>query len=157
MEQDSLMERRVLLKNLQILEKAYEKLSFTQSQVDLWYECFKDCEEKDFELAVMNYIKGNEFPPVIAGVMKYYREIEDYKKEMKDFLFRQYMTLRSTWDEKQDAETMNEFVRIVCEYPKDQRKEAALDITHRAVSFHHDCEIEGRTAPSLIDYLRCGK
>ncbi len=148
------MQRKVLFENLQRLEKVYDKLSFTQEQVDLWYECFSDCDDKTFAEAVMLYIKGNEFPPVIAGVMKCYREIDEYRKEMKEFLFRQYTILRSTWEEPFYKDTFNEFVRTVCSYPKGKRKDVAVEMTHEAVSYHHSCEYEGRTAPTLIEYIR---
>jgi hypothetical protein len=148
------MTREFIKSQVAKLKQAYEKFNINQSQFDLWCECFQMCNEKDFELAVANYIKGNEFPPTIAGVMKYYREIEDYKREMKEFLFRQYTTLRSTWDERYDKDTMNEFVRMVCNKPKEFRKDFAVEYTHEAVSYHHDCEYEGRAAPTLMDYLK---
>lgn len=153
------MDKNVLINSLQRLEKAYPSkeaptLKQMQEKVDFWFEYFADCKEKIFEQAVTNYIKHEEFPPSIAGVMKYYREIETYLKEMREFLFSQYSMMMATWDENQDQDTLNEFVRIIRKYPREKKKEAAIEITNKAISYHHDCEYEGRTAPSLLEYLR---
>lgn len=153
------MDKKVFISNMQRLDKAYPpKIPLNkvqlQEKVNFWYEYFADCKEKIFEQAVTNYIKHEEFPPSIAGVMKYYREIETYLKEMREFLFSQYSMMMATWDENQDQDTLNEFVRIIRKYPRDKKKEAAIEITNKAISYHHDCEYEGRTAPSLLEYLR---
>lgn len=148
------MTREFLKKQVSILRSTYERFTITQEQFDIWYKCFADCDEKIFEQAVMNYIKNSEYPPVIAGVMKYYREIVDYKQDMQQFFHRQYMTLISVWEEEFNADTLIEFINLVCKYPKEQRKDKAVEITHQAVSFHHDCEYEGRKAPTLMEYIR---
>jgi hypothetical protein len=153
------MDKMVFISNMQRLDKAYPpKIPLNkvqlQEKVNFWYEYFADCKEKIFEQAVTNYIKHEEFPPSIAGVMKYYREIETYLKEMKEFLFSQYSMMMATWDENLDQETLNEFVKVVRKYPGDKKKEAAIEITNRAISYHHDCEYDGRKAPSLLEYLR---
>lgn len=153
------MDKMVFISNMQRLDKAYPpKIPLNkvqlQEKVNFWYEYFADCKEKIFEQAVTNYIKHEEFPPSIAGVMKYYREIETYLKEMREFLFSQYSMMMATWDENQDQDTLNEFVRIIRKYPREKKKEAAIEITNKAISYHHDCEYEGRTAPSLLEYLR---
>jgi LPS O-antigen subunit length determinant protein (WzzB/FepE family) len=57
--------------------------------------------------------------------MKYYREIETYLKEMREFLFSQYSMMMATCDENQDQDTLNEFVRIIRKYPREKKKEAA--------------------------------
>ena len=153
------MDKMVFISNMQRLDKAYPpKIPLNKAQlqekVNFWYEYFADCKEKIFEQAVTNYIKHEEFPPSIAGVMKYYCEIETYLKEMREFLFSQYSMMMATWDENQDQDTLNEFVRIIRKYPREKKKEAAIEITNKAISYHHDCEYEGRTAPSLLEYLR---
>ena len=149
------MTREFIKKQIAELKTVYgSKFTINQNQFDVWCKYFQDCKEKSFEEAVEAYIKNNEFPPVIAGIMKYYTEIEEYKSEMKRFLFGYYSTMRAVWDEPYDLDTMNEYIRTVCKNPKSIRKEIAIDIANKAIRYHHDCEYEGLQAVKLIQFLK---
>lgn len=150
------MERETFLKYLQKLEMAYApKLSFTQELVDLWYEMFADCEEEGVRLAVNKCIKENEFAPNIAGLMKYYRELESEKNELRDVIQKQYTTMRSIWDEEYSSDTFKALTEYIMKFPKDRRKEEMVELTHRALSFAYGCEAAGRKEkPTIKEYVQ---
>ena len=148
------MERSDIKKNLQLLTSVYNKMSFNQDQVDLWVECFKDCNQNDFECAIRTYIKTNEFPPVVASIMKLYEEIRAYKRDMKRFIKQQFSYMAATWGEVETKEALNEFARMVVNRPKSDRKDFAKEYVIKAVTYHHNCEYEGKEAPTLQEYMR---
>ena len=147
------MDRQFIKNQVAKLKQAYEKFEIDQNQFNLWCECFKDCDPQIFEQAILNYIKVNRFLPTIAGVMECYREIENYRSEMKNLISRQYLIMRTTWEEDYSEESLRVFINKVFEYPKDNRKDRAVDITHEAISYYHDCIIDGKQFPTLKEYL----
>lgn len=148
------MQREFLFKQLQKLEDAYDKLPpFTQEKIDLWCECFSDCDEQTFASAVMTYIKTNEFPPTIAGINKCCCEINEYRQMMASLIKGQYNIMRSTWEEPFSIDCYNKYLGIVYKAPKGIREDLAVEITQNAVQFYHDCEYDGKEPPALIDYL----
>lgn len=147
------MDRQYIKSQITKLNNAYDKFELDQKQFNLWCECFGDCNPQIFEMAILNYIKENRFTPTIAGVMECYKAIEDYREEMKSLIARQYQIMRDIWEEPYDSETLKTFIDKVYEYPKEVRKIQAVEITHEAVSFYHDCIIEGKELPTLKAYL----
>jgi hypothetical protein len=149
------MEKQCIVDQMKKLEANYspEKFRITQPVYDLWIEMFLGLDEEIFKRAVSNYIKENEFPPTIAGIMKCYEEINQYRKFMKDFLGGQYNVMRSVWDEKIDDKTRRAYIDLVFKCPKDKREDFAVDVVHQAVSYYHDCEFKGVKPPTLIEYL----
>ena len=130
-------------------------MHFTQDLVDLWYEMFQDCEEEGLKLAVDKCIKENEFAPNIAGVMKYYRELDAERQELTDLIKHQYTTMMVVWGEEYDRETLCAIMNYILKFPKSSRKVEMVDLTHRAVSFVHDCEACGRIdKPTIKEYLQ---
>lgn len=151
-----MIERSEFLKLLQRLDRAYVgKLVFTQDLIDLWYDMFKDCNEQGLKLAVDKCIKESEFAPNIAGLMKYYRELETKHNELVDLVKHQYAIMRSIWEEEYDDDTFMELWAYVNRFPEKSRKVEIVELTHRAVSFKHDCEGLGRTdTPTILRYLQ---
>ena len=87
MGEHTLIAREKFFTYLQKLEIAYSpKLKFNQNLVDLWYESFADCDERDFNQAVNQCIRENEFPPTIATLMKFYKEIKEEINEKLDYI-----------------------------------------------------------------------
>ena len=150
------MTKEFLRDQMRKLEINYgaDKFRINQEMFDLWYEMSAELNDDIFQTAIIQTIKTCEYAPTFAAVMNKYREIEDYKKEMASFLYHQYSILRATWGENYDKETKLEFIRLVCDKPKETRKEFAINYTHEAVSYHHECEYEARESPKLIDYLK---
>ena len=151
-----MIERDKFILLLQRLEMAYTpKLHFDQNQVDLWYDMFKDCAEEGLKLAVDKCIKENEFAPNIAGLMKYYRELETEHNELKDLIHAQYTTIRSIWGEEYDSDTFKEIAAYILRQPRKMRKVEMVELTHRAVSFRHDCDACGRVEiPTIKEYVQ---
>lgn len=148
------MDRDFLKSQLERLEMAYDKFPhFDTPKVDLWLECFNECDEETFSHAVMSYMKTNEFPPTIAGIYKCYREIDEYRQMMKALIKGQYNIMRLTWEEPFSVDCYNKYLEIVCKAPKGVREDLATEITQKAVQFYHDCEYDGKEPPALIDYL----
>ena len=150
------MERKDFLKYLKKLEMAYApRMVFTQDLVDLWYEMFADCEEEGLKLAVNKCIKENEFPPNIAGLMKYYRELESEHNELKDLISHQYTLMRSIWQEDYNSETFRAIADYIMRQPSKMRKVEMVELTQKAVSFRHDCDACGRIdIPTIKEYIQ---
>ena len=146
-----------LLKQMSRLELNYGKERFKADQdiFDLWYEMFADCNEQAFKLAVDKCIKENEFAPNIAGLMKYYKAIEEEHDELKETIKHQYTKIRSFWGEEYDKDTFNVIVEYIYRHPKKMRKVEMIELTQRAISFEHDCEAAGRIdIPSIKEYIQ---
>jgi len=149
--------KEFLLKQMGRLELNYGKDRFRveQDMFDLWYEMFQECEEPGLKLAVDKCIKENEFAPNIAGLMKYYKALEDERNDLRDTIQHQYTTIRSIWGEKYDKDTYESIVEYIMRQPKNLRKVEMVELTHRAVSFAHDCDACGRTdKPTIKRYIQ---
>lgn len=151
------MDKAFLREQMIRLETNYGKDKFviTKDMFDLWYEMFQECEEEGLKLAVDRCIKENEFAPNIAGLMKYYKELENEKNELIDTIKHQYTTIRSIWGENYDKDTLSEIATYIMRRPKKIRKVEMVELTHRAVSFAHDCEAAGRIdKPTIKEYIQ---
>jgi hypothetical protein len=152
-----MISKKFLLKQMSKIELNYgkERFNVTQDMFDLWYEMFSECEEEGLKMAVDKCIRENEFAPNIAGLMKYYKELEREREELGNLIGSQYTTIRSIWGEKFDDETYKELIAYVFRFPKKLRKVELVDLTHNAVSYYHDCEAAGRkNHPTIIQYLK---
>lgn len=150
-----MIERAVFLTYLQKLERVYApRMSFNQELVDIWYEMFADCDEEGLRIAVNNCIKDSEYPPTIAGLMKYYRELDDSRKEIAEVMRAKYTTLRGMWEEEYDSDTFKAIVEYIFRFPKEQRKVQMVELTHHAISFYNDCRNVGRQdIPTIKEYV----
>lgn len=152
-----MMTQEFLLKQMARIELNYGKERFKADQdiFDLWYEMFSDCNEQAFKLAVDKCIKESEFAPNIAGLMKYYKAIEEEHEEMKEVLNNQYRKIYSLWPEKYDSDTFKAIVEYICRFPKKMRKVEMIELTQRAISFSYDCDGCGRKdKPTIKEYLQ---
>ena len=150
-----MIEREKFIPYLRKLEAAYApKLTFTQELVDLWYEMFADCDENGLRIAVANCIKDSEFPPNIATLMKYYRKLEDDRKELFQVIYGKCKMLSSYWGEEPNEETFNAMVDYAMGISKELRKTAVIDLANNAVSFYNDCRNSGRQdIPTIKEYV----
>lgn len=151
------MNGKFLQEQMKRLETNYgrEKFVITKDIFDLWKEMFSDCNEQAFKLAVDKCIKENEFAPNIAGLMKYYKAIEEEHEEMKEVLNNQYRKIYSLWPEKYDSDTFKAIVEYICRFPKKMRKVEMIELTQRAISFSYDCDGCGRKdKPTIKEYLQ---
>lgn len=150
-----MIERTVFITYLQKLERVYApKMTFNQELVDIWYEMFADCEEEGLKIAVANCIKNSEFPPTIATLMKYYRELDDNRKEIAEVMKSKYTTMRSMWEEEYDSDTFKAIVEYIFRFPKEQRKVQMVELMQHAISFYIDCRNVGRTdIPTIKEYV----
>lgn len=131
-----------------------DKFDLSKESFNLWYEMFADCEEEALKLAINNCIKGSEYAPNIAGLMKYYKAIMQERSEIIEVMQSQYKTLLAIWGESYNKETVKAIIDYVYSFPKEKRKEAMIDLTHRAVSFYNDCRNEARVdIPRIKEFI----
>lgn len=152
-----MIKEEFLLKQMARIELNYGKERFKVDQdiFDLWYEMFKDCAEQGLKLAVDKCIKENEFAPNIAGIMKYYRAIEEEHDEMKNLLSSQYRKICSLWPEDYDSDTFKAIAEYIYRFPKKMRKVEMIELTQRAISFSFDCDGCGRKdKPTIKEYVQ---
>ena len=92
------MDRKFLSEQMKRLEANYgtERFKITKQMFDIWYEMFSNCAEEGIRSSVNEYIRENEYPPTIAGIMKIYREKERFRKEVIDYVLGNY-TYISHW------------------------------------------------------------
>lgn len=149
------MEKECLIDQMKKLEANYspEKFRITQPLYDLWIEMFLGLDEETFKRAVTKYIKENEFPPTIAGIMKCYNEINSYRRMINDLVTGQYNVMRNVWEEPFDKDTLKKFKEIVFAAPKEQREGLITNTVNNAISYYHDCSYDGKKPPTLIEYL----
>lgn len=150
------MTKEFLLKQMSRLEVNYGKDRFKVDQdiFDLWYEMFADCNEQAFKLAVDRCIKESDFAPNIAGVMKYYRAIEEEHDDLAETIRNQYRKMCSFWTEEYDSDTFNAIVEYIYRFPKKMRKVEMVELSQRAISFSFDCDGCGRKdKPTIKEYV----
>lgn len=151
-----MVKKEFLLNQMSRLELNYgkERFKVTQDIFDLWYEMFENCNERMLKQAVSKCIKENEFAPNIAGLMKYYKEIEDAHNELLDTINSKYRTIRSIWEEPFDEDTAKEIYAYVIRFPEKTRKTEMIELAHKAISFRYDCSACGRTEiPTIREYV----
>lgn len=149
--------KEFLLKQMGRLELNYGKDRFRveQDMFDLWYEMFQECEEPGLKLAVDKCIRENEFAPNIAGLMKYYREIDDARKELGDVIKAQYNKVLYFWGEAYDSDTYKAFVEYIMRFPKNMRKTEMIELSQRMISYSFDCDGCGRKdKPTIKEYIQ---
>lgn len=131
-----------------------DKFHITQEVFELWYEMFGECEKEALNLAVKRCIEENEFAPNIAGLMKYYRAIVQERSEIIEIMESKYKTLLGIWGESANKETFMAIVKYIYSFPKKERKEAMIELAHKAVSFYNDCRNEARLdIPTIKEYV----
>ena len=148
--------REFLFEQLKRLETNYgDKFKINQDLFDLWHEICADCNEIGFRQAVDRCIRESEFAPNIAGVMKYYKEIEKEHDDLEDLINRQYTTIRSIWGEQFEKETFDAIAEYILRFPRKTRHVEMVELTHKMVSFSNDCDVCGRLdKPSIKEYLQ---
>ena len=138
------------------IETNYGKDRFVMNPdiFDLWYEMFADCDEEGLRLAVTKCIKESEFPPNIAGLMKYYRQLDEERCELGETIKAQYRKMRSFWGEEYDKETHQAIIEYLMRFPKKTRKVEMIELSQRAISFSFNCDGCGRKdKPTIKEYI----
>lgn len=148
--------KKVLKEQLSKIQTNYgvDKFDLSKEKFELWYEMFADCDENGLKLAVANCIKENEYAPNIAGLMKYYRTLEQDRAEIAEVMKSKYTTMRSMWREEYDSDTFKAIIEYIFRFPKEQRKVQMVELTHHAISFYNDCRNVGRQdIPTIKEYV----
>lgn len=151
-----MVSKKFLKEQLSKLQVNYgkDKFDISPDAFNLWYEMFADCEEEGLRIAVSNCIKENEFAPNIAGLMKYYKTLEQDRSEIKEIMQSKYNTLRCMWNEDPDSDTFKAIVDYIFRFPKEQRKVQMVELTHNAIAFYNDCRYCGRqNIPTIKEYV----
>lgn len=131
-----------------------DKFDLSQEKFDLWYEMLGDCDERALEVAIRNCIKGSEYPPTIATLMKYYREVEESREEIATLIRTEYSNMKSQWGEQDDPDTYKAIIEYVFRFPKNQRKVRIVELAHQGISFYNDCIYVGREdIPTIKEYV----
>lgn len=151
-----MIERERFIPYLQKLDKTYGgKLHFDQDLVDLWYEMFADCEEEGIKLAVDRCIKESEFPPTIATLMKFYKELAEEREELKRLIEHEYSLMKSVWGERDNGETFDAIVNYLNRQPKKERRVKMVELSQEAISYYHDLVAKGiQNIPTILEYVK---
>ena len=132
-----------------------DKFAIDQKIFDLWYDMFKNCNETGLTQAVDRCIKENEFAPNIAGLMKYYKQLENEHNDLVSCVKSQYTLMRSVWQEPYDFTTLNELYDYANRFPDGTRKTEITEFARQAVSFRRDCDVCGRKEiPTILEYVK---
>ena len=51
-----------------------ERFNITQSMFDLWVDMFKTLEPEGLKASVDEYIRTNDYPPTVSGILKIYNQ-----------------------------------------------------------------------------------
>lgn len=145
---------RDLMKKIE-LNYGPDKFKITKPMFELWYDMFSDCNEYGLKQAVDKCIKENEFAPNVAGLMKYYKALEEAHNELEKAVKHNYSVIRAIWEEEYDDNTLMELWTYINRFPEKTRQTELVELTQRAVSFRHDCEGCGRKDyPTILEYLK---
>lgn len=152
--------REFIIDKLKKLDFVYgSKFNLTNSNLEnhirLWKEMFEDCEPKYLEKAIDNCIKNCEFPPNIATITRYYREVKEEDNDLEKVVKAQYKILRVTWEEDVDLKTFEALKGLVLHFPEINRIGTLLDFSEKAMSYRNGLRGEGRTdIPTLFEYIQ---
>ena len=113
------MDKQFLKTQMMRLETNYgsDRFRITKPMFDLWMEMFADCEEAGIKASVNEYMLNNEYPPTIASIMKIYREKEQLRKEVINYVLGHYKAVSKWYGEPTSDETYLIFKDCVCSYP----------------------------------------
>ena len=149
--------KEFLLGQMRKIETNYGKEKFVMNPdlFDLWYEMFQSCEEEGLKLAVDKCIKESEFAPNIATLMKFYKELENEREEMRETISHEYGLMRSVWEEEYDDDTFKAIVEYVYSKPKKNRKVEMVELSQTAISFYHELIAKGiQERPTILEYVK---
>lgn len=150
------MDAKFLREQMIRLETNYgaERFKISKEIFDLWVEMFADCDEEGFKLAVTKCIQESEYAPNIAGLMKYYKQLDEERSELGDTIKAQYRKMRSFWPEEYDSDTYKAIVEYLMRFPKKTRKVEMIELSQRAISFSFNCDGCGRKdKPTIKEYI----
>lgn len=150
------MNAKLLKEQMIKLETNYgkDKFKITKEIYELWKEMFADCKEDVFKLAVDKCIKESDYAPNIAGVMKYYRAIDDEHIDLTETLVSQYRKICTVWPEDYDSDTLKTMAEYIRRFPNNMRKVEMIELTQRAISFSYNCDGCGRKdKPTIKEYI----
>lgn len=149
--------KQFLLQQAKRLETNYGKERFVMNPniFELWYEMFQDCEEEGLRLAVNKCLKESEFPPTIATLMKFYKELAEEREEMRRLISHEYGLMKSVWEEKDSAETFKAIVDYIYKQPKKERRVKMVELSQEGISFYHELIAKGiQERPTILEYVR---
>ncbi len=151
-----MISKNFLLQQLKKLQINYgtDKFDMSDETFKLWYEMFKDCDEDGLRIAVNNCIKESEFAPNVAGLMKYYRILDQEHEELKQSIKSNYTNIMSKWRESYNTETLQAIKEFVLRFPKNQRITRMEELTINALQFYESCSNCGRKdIPTIKEYV----
>lgn len=152
-----MISKKELKSILEKLELAYGSKFpvFDNPKVALWYEMFKDCSKEGLLEAVDRCIKESEFPPNVATLTKFYKEVASEHNELIQEVRSKYKSIATVWHENYDADTFNTLLEYVMRFPKETQKTEIQEFAYKAISFMRNCEGCGRQDyPTIKEYIQ---
>lgn len=151
------MTRNELKQCMRKIEIVYQNKNFnvTQELFDIWYECFGKLSAKTLDIAIMNLISKNIFPPSIAEIKAEYEQIgkesNESLAEAKN-IFSDALTY--FLDEQPDKKKLwSMFCRYLNKFPHEERMQKVYEFRERVVQAYHDDPLKLESAERYINGL----
>lgn len=148
------MERSEIREQLMKLDTVYEKFTMTPEAFNIWASCFKDADKKIFEQAITETMQTEEYAPNIATVNRHYKAIEKERKEIIDKARGCYCEVLWALGEKKNTDDYAEFLKLLAEYPREERIRVAEDFRDKAVRYSNITEADGGKKKSFAQLVK---
>lgn len=124
--------------------------------LDMWFECLKDLNADWLRTAIINYAKGNEYPPTVAALRKEYGAIEETEQSYRTELKRLYDLTIAVYPSAEDSDLTRElYTKHLENVPKESRLGYARNFFRQACIFVRNCEnSDSSYIPDFTQFLK---
>ena len=129
--------------------KDIDKYEFAE-MIKTWHECLEDIPYEFARKSMMDYIKGNQYPPTVYDIRKPWNEYQEEKRERNKQLRKLYYDTISEYPCYKDTlEMQNEWMRI-CQndISKAERFERQL------IKYVRSCEMQRIDTMPFEEYMK---
>lgn len=149
------MDKKFLRDQMIKLETNYGKDRFkiTKEMFELWYEMFKDFSEEGIKSSVNQYIRENEYPPTIAGIMKIYREKDKRREDVRNYVKGNYSYVSHWCNEKPNSATYELFSKKCFCVPLGEIENKTDNLVQNIMDYYNNLE-HMDNAKKLYDFLK---
>lgn len=148
------MTREEIKTQLEKLDLMYERFNITQALFNVWAENCKNLEAKTFERAIGEVIKHEEYPPNLATVLRYYREIEAENRAIISKARECYMRAISALGIPKNVDEYKAYLLMINAAPREERMELAENFSMMVVNYANKATSEGKKPKSFIALIK---
>lgn len=145
------MDKKQLAQMMDSIAKVYPKFLLTNAVMSAWYDYVGDLDYDQAREAVRRYVRENEFPPTVAGIMHHYREIDRERSELYTRLCEDYNIITGLYPGGGSAEAAREYEAFIGRFPMHQRKIVSQRLARCVADFVNKAAGD---VPSLAEYIR---